>query len=78
MGRKRTKSKTYEDRPIDIDILFYNDLILHSKNLRIPHPLAHTRRFVLEPLADIAPDFLHPELQQSIAELLENVKNSRS
>ena len=58
---------------IDIDILFYNDLILESELLTIPHPRLHERAFVLVPLADIAPDFIHPVLKKTINELLAGV-----
>ncbi len=70
MGRTRTNTENYEDRCIDIDILFFGNLIHNSDTLQIPHPLAHTRRFVLEPLVDIAPDFLHPELNKTMATIL--------
>ena len=73
MGRTHKNPEIYEDRCIDIDILFYGNLIHASKTLRIPHPLAHTRSFVLEPLSDIAPDFLHPEWNKSIADLLKEI-----
>jgi 2-amino-4-hydroxy-6-hydroxymethyldihydropteridine diphosphokinase len=67
------RASTYEDRCIDIDILFYNNLIHTCETLQIPHPLAHTRSFVLEPLADIAPEFQHPKLCKSMADLLKEV-----
>ncbi len=57
-------------RPIDLDVLFYADRILVRPGLRIPHPRLHRRRFVLEPLCEIAPDQLHPLLRQSARELL--------
>jgi len=57
-------------RIIDIDILFYDDLIANSEELVIPHPRSARRRFVLQPLADIAPDFIHPVLQMPIIKLL--------
>lgn len=58
-------------RLIDIDILFYDDLVLNTPPLVIPHPRLHERDFVLVPLADIAPDFIHPVLHQSIRTLLD-------
>ncbi|MDB4089222.1 2-amino-4-hydroxy-6-hydroxymethyldihydropteridine diphosphokinase [Flavobacteriales bacterium] len=71
LGRK-TKSinEEYKDRPIDIDILFYDDLIINKKKLIIPHQLLHTRKFILEPLSEIIPDYIHPLLKKTIKELL--------
>lgn len=56
-------------RLIDIDILFYDDLVLYSPTLTIPHPFMHERGFVLVPMMDIAPDFVHPVRKKSIREL---------
>jgi 2-amino-4-hydroxy-6-hydroxymethyldihydropteridine diphosphokinase len=56
-------------REIDIDILFYDDLILKNETLQIPHPRLHERDFVVRPLMDLAPQLRHPILQQTIAEL---------
>lgn len=70
LGR-RTKSSAagYQDRPIDLDLLLYDDLILETPRLTIPHPLMHLRDFVLEPLQQLAPTLRHPVLGLSIAEL---------
>jgi len=57
-------------RIIDIDILFYDELIIKTEDLVIPHPRAGRRRFVLQPLSEIASDFLHPVMHLSIAQLL--------
>jgi 2-amino-4-hydroxy-6-hydroxymethyldihydropteridine diphosphokinase len=68
LGRKAS----FQNGPrlIDMDILFYDDLILNTPSLVIPHPRLHERGFVLLPLMDIAPDLVHPVLQKSVRELL--------
>ncbi len=68
MGRNRQEEK-YSSRTIDIDILFFDDLIVNLTNLIIPHPFLHERRFVLAPLSDIASDLIHPIFDISIGEL---------
>ncbi|MGA0241915.1 MAG: 2-amino-4-hydroxy-6-hydroxymethyldihydropteridine diphosphokinase [Candidatus Marinamargulisbacteria bacterium] len=65
----RTSKGMGDPRVIDIDILFYNDQVLSHDRLMIPHPLAHERLFVLNPLHDIAPDLVHPMLNMTISEL---------
>ena len=70
MGRKRLKEAGYASRIIDIDILFYDDLQHHTKKVIIPHPLMCQRKFVLQPLADIAPELTHPDFDKPISELL--------
>jgi len=67
MGRRRVQKKG--PRSIDIDILLFDDMILDSTELTIPHPAMHQRRFVLEPLAEIAPDAVHPVFKKTIREL---------
>ena len=71
LGRKRDTQK-WQERTIDIDILFFNDEIINEQNLKIPHPFLHDRKFVLVPLAEIAAELKHPILNKSISELLEN------
>lgn len=69
LGRIR-HGKAYTNRMIDIDILFYNTEIINDDNLVIPHPLMHKRKFVLQPLAELVPDLIHPVFQISVSELL--------
>jgi diacylglycerol kinase len=75
MGRKRDTTKRYEDRVIDIDILFYDDLVYSNDDhtLTIPHPLIEKRKFVLEPLREIAPSFIHPTAKKTISQLYEEL-----
>jgi len=72
IGRRNKSIHSYQDRLIDIDIIAYNDLIINSENLQLPHPLFHKRRFVLEPFNEIAPDYIHPVLKKKVSELLED------
>lgn len=67
MGRKRTQNKG--PRNIDIDILLFGNSIVETKGLTIPHPALHERRFVLEPLAEIAPEVRHPVFKKTIREM---------
>ncbi len=69
MGRER--NVLYGPRIIDIDILFFNDEIIKTKTLIVPHPLLEQRRFVLEPLKEIVPNFIHPILRKSIIQLVD-------
>ena len=81
MGRThKSTNAQYHDRIIDIDILFYDDLILNTPNLQIPHPLIEQRQFVLVPLAEIAPDLIHPCTNKSISQTLEelNINKGRT
>ncbi len=66
----RIRQEKYGPRPIDIDILLYNDSIICTRSLIIPHVQLPNRRFALTPLAEIAPDLLHPQLSTSISTLL--------
>ncbi|HWQ55935.1 MAG TPA: 2-amino-4-hydroxy-6-hydroxymethyldihydropteridine diphosphokinase [Bryobacteraceae bacterium] len=69
LGRRRTTPKG--PRTIDIDILYYGGFIVHSPDLEIPHPRIEERRFVLAPLAELAPDYRDPRTRRTIRELLD-------
>lgn len=71
MGRVRLRH--WGERNIDLDILLYEDVVLDTKRLRLPHPDMQNRDFVLLPLAEIAPELKHPTLQKTIWELKENL-----
>ena len=75
LGRKREGDKEYHDRTIDIDILFYDDLILHTDKLTIPHPYFHKRAFVMVPMLEIAQDFVHPLFKKTVMQLYEELEN---
>jgi 2-amino-4-hydroxy-6-hydroxymethyldihydropteridine diphosphokinase len=70
MGRKRI-SENYEARPIDIDLMFYDDLQIDTPQLTIPHLLIAQRRFMLVPLVEIAPEKVHPVTKMTISEMLQ-------
>lgn len=69
LGRVR-EGKQYTSRSMDIDILFFNDCIINEADLTLPHPRLHLRDFTLRPLHDISPNFIHPVMGLSVAELL--------
>jgi 2-amino-4-hydroxy-6-hydroxymethyldihydropteridine diphosphokinase len=71
MGRDRAKSPPKGPRLIDLDLLLYGDLVLDDPALTLPHPSLHERRFVLAPLAEVAPNWQHPTLELSILQLLQ-------
>ena len=73
LGRTVKSKDFYQDRVIDIDILLYDDLVLDTVDLKIPHPLMVKRAFVLNPLSEIDPFVVHPILKQSIKDLNEQV-----
>lgn len=81
LGRNRTEEQSikqvsgqkYCSRTIDIDIIFYDQLIMHSTRLTLPHPLMHKREFVLRPITQIACKRLHPELQLTVEQMLDRL-----
>ncbi len=70
LGRKREVETKWGGRTIDLDILFFNNDVIKSPDLEIPHPFIQDRRFVLVPLCEIAPGYIHPIYLQSVEELL--------
>jgi 2-amino-4-hydroxy-6-hydroxymethyldihydropteridine diphosphokinase len=70
LGRNRAKEQNKGPRTIDLDILLFGNSIIDSKELTVPHPAMHLRRFVLEPFAEIAPEIIHPVLKQTVRQLL--------
>ena len=84
LGRRRNpavqsdNNRVYSSRPIDIDIILYGSAVVDTPELTIPHPRMHLRRFVLQPLCDIAPETVHPLLKQTIQQLLLQCPDSSS
>jgi len=75
LGRRHTQNGIYEDRTIDIDVLFYGSEIIQEENLVIPHKYVHLRAFTLVPLLELIPDFEHPILHKSIIDLHSDLEN---
>lgn len=86
LGRRRKSTAGgYADRPMDIDLLLYDDLVMEADcplpdedepaHLSLPHPLMHERAFVLQPLAEIAPEAVHPVLRRSVRSLLQDLQH---
>jgi 2-amino-4-hydroxy-6-hydroxymethyldihydropteridine diphosphokinase len=77
MGRKPMRGKKWGSRVLDLDILIYQGRVVEEKGLIIPHPQLHSRKFVLVPLSEIAPQLIHPKFSMSISALLANVKDDK-
>ncbi len=77
MGRRRVKGKRWGSRIIDLDILLSEGEIIDKRSLKVPHPEMHKRRFVLLPLAELAPHVVHPQLGQTVSVLLATVKDDK-
>ncbi|MBN1347324.1 MAG: 2-amino-4-hydroxy-6-hydroxymethyldihydropteridine diphosphokinase [Phycisphaerae bacterium] len=69
----RRRLERWGPRTLDLDLLLYDDAVLNTERLTVPHPRMHERRFVLEPLCDVAPDTVHPVLRRTARELLEDL-----
>lgn len=82
LGRRRpglpppsssSPSRIYHSRPMDIDLIFYDDRVVDTPELTLPHPRMHLRRFVLEPMAEILPGYRHPVLGKTVSEMLKSL-----
>jgi len=73
VGRKARER--WGPREIDLDIIFYGDRVIKEEGLTIPHPEAHNRRFVIEPIAEMAPEFIHPVLEEKLYDILIRLHN---
>ncbi len=76
-GRKRAsaRGRSYRPRVIDLDLLFFDNEVIDQPRLQVPHPRLHERRFVLAPMAELAPTLIHPQRNASISELLARLKS---
>src|SRR5438094_7095460 len=77
MGRKRVQGKRWGSRVIDLDILLCDQEVVETRSLKVPHPEMHKRRFVLLPLAELAPHVVHPQLGQTVSALLASVTDDK-
>ena len=72
----KEKDFLWGPRTIDLDLLFFNQEIINTPELKVPHPFLHQRRFVLEPLAELEPSWMHPVLREPVSALLEQVRDT--
>lgn len=72
----RTKNRKWHARELDIDILFFGNTVIHNNRLKIPHPYLECRNFVLKPLVDIIPGYVHPVLKRSVLSLYKSSKDN--
>ena len=75
LGRERSGKREYSDRTIDIDIIFYDDKIINTEKLTIPHRFFHKRACLLVPMLEIAQDFVHPLFKKTVSELYDELEN---
>ena len=75
LGRERSGKREYSDRTIDIDIIFYDDKIINTEKLTIPHRFFHKRASLLVPMLEIAQDFVHPLFKKTVSELYDELEN---
>ena len=79
LGRRRDSGRTtYTSRPIDIDLIFYASEVIDTPELVLPHPRMHLRRFVLEPMCEIAPNLIHPLFHKTLKQLLTECEDTCS
>ena len=78
LGRQPKKEKGYESRPIDIDIIDYSTMVIEGANIQIPHKLMHQRNFVLIPLLEILPNWIHPVFNKKLTQLIAEIKEDNS
>ncbi len=76
-GRSHSQSKKYQSRQMDMDILFFNNEIIQLPGLTIPHPRLHERNFVLIPLSELAADYVHPVLNQTVLQLKSQCRDKK-
>lgn len=77
-GQHRNADGEYVDRAIDLDLICLGNTVVDAKNIRVPHPRMHLREFVLIPLSEILPEWVHPEFGMTAEKLLEHIYNKTS